>query len=88
MDGKNIVLSPLSPKEVYDDQKIMRERERTHEREKEKNVLLKRELLERKWGVWAKSGKKRGCVKEMRGACIRKDRGKKEREANEFLYKR
>ena len=38
MNGKKIVLTPLSPKEVYKDQKIMRERECANVREKERNA--------------------------------------------------
>ena len=41
MNGKEIILSALSPKEVYEDQLIMRERKCAHKREKEKNVQQK-----------------------------------------------
>ena len=39
-------------------------------------------MWENKWGVWAKSGKRRaksGCIKEKRGACKRRDLREKEK---------
>ena len=47
MNGKEIVLSPLSPKKVYEDQMIMRERMCTWER-KRKECVAKGEMWNNK----------------------------------------
>ena len=58
MDDKNIILSPLSPKEVYEDQMIMRERENMHMREKKKRMCNKRRDVIKQMSSVSKEWKK------------------------------